>query len=43
MNEKKTADWWAKGKRYPGNIKVFTVLAARLGLAQGGVKLKGDK
>lgn len=40
---KKTANWWSKGKRYPGNIKVFTVLASRLVLAQGGVKLKGDK
>jgi hypothetical protein len=40
---KKTADWWCKGKQFPGHVKVFTVLAARLKLAQAGVKLKGDK
>lgn len=39
----KSADWWCKGKRYPGNVKVFAVIASRLKLAQAGVKLKGDK
>lgn len=43
MNDNKSADWWSKGKRYPGNIKVMALIAPRLMLALGGVKLKGDK
>jgi len=43
MNKNKPADWWCKGKPFPGAVKVFALIATRLALSQGGVKLKGDR